>query len=116
MDALPAITSGKGKRCNVKVGTIHRRAAIILWWGSVLIPCLSYMGRAHAHDAMRLHEDSFVSNYTSLLCNITGDPLWWSDDDISLLDGTNLGIAVELSKESLIQLRHWRDRLCTIHR
>lgn len=44
------------------------------------------------------------------------DPLWWEDDEVALLKGTRLEIAVQEHRKIVQKLALWRDRLVDMER
>ena len=43
-----------------------------------------------------------------------GDPLWWGQEALSLLEGTRLGAGVNHHGNNLRQLALWRQQLCEL--
>ena len=56
-----------------------------------------------------------VQEHTQLSC-ITDDPLWWKGDEVKLLAGTRLDIAVQEHVKLLGRLNGWRNRLFELQR
>ena len=44
------------------------------------------------------------------------DPLWWNDDEVTLLLGTRLEIAVKEHLKIVEKLKQWRDQLLQLQR
>ena len=62
-----------------------------------------------------IHLQTSPRSYPSCVC-IIDDPLWWKDDEVKLLAGTRLQIAVKEHLKLLSRLTGWKNRLVELQR
>lgn len=64
---------------------------------------------------MQMRTTSLLHLPARVTC-VAEDPLWWSEQEVALLGGTRLEIAVKEHQKIVAKLTSWRDRLVQFQR
>ena len=65
---------------------------------------------------LHLHYTPSCAHKFNSVNQFTDDPLWWKDDEVKLLAGTRLDIAVKEHIKLVGRLTGWRNRLVELQR
>jgi len=77
-----------------------------------ILQCPSKLG----FDLCTTLVDSLSTTLADSLCALADDPLWWGEEEVALLGGTRLEIAVKQHHKIAAKLTCWRDQLVQLQR